>query len=339
MSTDGRAPPRRALVLGATGHIGQAIVHELLAQGWQVTATTRQSQPEALAGLGPHLTVARGDADRPGQLAAWVPGHDAVFDAAAPYPVHLFVTSGDTAQAPLAQARQRTAALLDAVGRAGAVLAYVSSFTTLPRPADEGPLGALEAWARRRLHPYFAVKAAMEAMVLQAAGAGLPAAVLNPSACLGPWDRRPRELCVVPLLAAGQVPALVRQPLNVIDVRDVARAARLALEQRLFGQPIALAGHDSRSDQLAAQVCRLAGVAAPRRRWPARLVAGGMLSIEAGWAMLGWPSPVPALGSLLVLEGHAMPPSEAQRRLGVLPRPLADTLRDALAWYRRIGYC
>jgi nucleoside-diphosphate-sugar epimerase len=48
---------------------------------------------------------------------------------------------------------------------------------------------------------------------------------------------------------------------------------------------------------------------------------------------------LPAIGPLLVLDGYPMAPSADQRALGVLPRPLDDTLRDAIAWYRRIGYC
>ena len=328
---------RRALVLGATGHIGQAITRELLAHGWRVTAATRQVRAPALADL--DLAVACGDADAPGQLAAWVPGHEVVFDAAAPYPMNLFVRADEADRAPLAHAQRRVSDLLQAVGRAGAVLAHVSSYTTLPRPAGEGALAALEARARQRLHPYFAVKAAMQAQVLQAARQGLSAVVLNPTACMGPWDRRPRDLCVVPLLLTAQVPALVSQALNVIDVRDVALAARLAVEQQRFGEPILLAGHDTRTDSLALRVCQLAGVAPPRRRLPARLAAGAMLSTEAGWALLGRPSPVPALGSLLVLDGYPMQPGTVQRSLGVVPRPLDDTLRDAIAWYRSIGWC
>lgn len=331
------SPSRRALVLGATGHIGQAITRELLAHGWRVTATTRQPRAAALVDL--DVTVACGDADRPGQLAEWVRGHEAVFDAAAPYPLNLFSRADGAARAPLQQAQRRMHALLDAVGREGATLAHVSSFTALPRPAGEGPFGALESRARHRLHPYFAVKAAMQTQVLDAARGGLHAVVLNPAACMGPWDRRARELCTVPLLLTSQVPVMVSQPLNVIDVRDVARAARLAVEQKRCGEPIPLAGHDTRTDLLARRVCELAGVPPPRRRMPVRLAAGAMLAAEAGWALLGRPSPVPALGSLLLLEGHPMQPSAQQLAMAVLPRALEETLRDSIAWYRSIGYC
>jgi dihydroflavonol-4-reductase len=329
--------PEQALVLGATGHIGNAIARDLLHHRYRVTAVTRQRRPEALADLA--VEIVRGDADRPGQVAAWVRGHDLVIDAAAPYPVNLFVAATPDERAPLEYARRRMGTLLDAVSRDGATLGYVSAFTTLPRPDSEGMLAAIEARARRLVHPYFIVKAAMEEMVLEAARGGLRAAIVNPTACIGPWDRRPRELCVVPLLMTGQVPAMVARVVNVIDVRDVAAAVRAALEQHRFGTPIPLAGHDSRTDALAARVCDLAGVPAPRLQVSARLAAGAALWAEAAWAFVGRPSPLPTIGLLLILDGYPMQPSAEQRALGALPRPLDETLRDSIAWYRRLGYC
>jgi dihydroflavonol-4-reductase len=324
-------------VLGATGHIGNAIARDLLDHGYRVTAVTRQQRPEALADLA--VEIVRGDADRPGQFAAWVRGHDLVIDAAAPYPLNLFVAGEPAERAPLDYARRRMGTLLDAVSRYGAALAYISAFTTLPRPVSEGMLAAIEARTRRLVHPYFMVKATMEEMVLEAARDGLRVAILNPTACIGPWDRRRRELCVVPLLMNGQVPAMVARVVNVIDVRDVAAAVRAALEQHRFGTPIPLAGHDSRTDALAARVCDLAGVPAPRLQVSARVAAGAALWAEAAWAFVGRPSPLPTIGLLLILDGYPMRPSAEQRALGALPRPLDETLRDSIAWYRHLGYC
>jgi dihydroflavonol-4-reductase len=326
-----------ALILGATGHIGNAIVRDLLGHRYRVTAVTRQRRPEALADL--DIEIRCGDADSHGQLAAWVRGHDFVIDAAAPYPLNLFVPTALAERAPLDYARRRMANLLNAVSREGATLGYVSSFTTLPRPGSEGMFAAIETRARRRVHPYFIVKTTMEGMVLEATRGGLRAAILNPTACIGPWDRRRRELCVVPMLITAQVPAIVARVVNVIDVRDVAAAVRAALEQRRFAVPILLAGHDSRTDVLAARVCHLAGAPAPRLQVSARLAAGGALWAEAAWAFFGHPSPLPAIGLLLILDSYPMQPSVEQRALGALPRPLDDTLRDSIAWYRRLGYC
>ena len=331
------APGRRALVLGATGHLGNAITRELLQHGWRVTAATRQTQPPGLAAL--DVEIVNGDVDHPGRLAAWVPGHEWVIDAAAPYPLSLFGISAPGESATLDRARRRMDTLLNCVGQEGAALGHVSSYTTLPRPESEGTLVAFEARVRRRAHPYFAVKATMEAMVLDAARGGLRAAVVNPTACLGPWDRRPRTQCVVPLLVTGQLPVMMDRTINVIDVRDVAIALRAALEKRRFGLPLPLAGHDCRTDVLATLVCTLAGASAPRLRLPTRWLVAGALCAEAGWALLGRPSPLPAIAPLLVLDAYPMPPGAEQRALGVIPRPLEETLRDAIGWYRDIGYC
>ena len=130
MSADGR----RALVLGATGHLGNAIVRDLLAQGWRVTAATRQTHPPAWAG--PQVEVVHGDIEEAGRLASWMPGHDWVMDAAAPYPLGLFDNWVSGRSAAIDKARRRTTMLLDAVSCEGATLGYVSSYTTLSTPAE-----------------------------------------------------------------------------------------------------------------------------------------------------------------------------------------------------------
>lgn len=328
---------RRALVIGSTGHIGSALTRELLDRGYLVTATTRAARPSALEGL--DVEVARGDADRPGQIAAWADGHDVIVDAAAPYPVDLFLRGGSAQRSPIEHARRRAEELVEATRSSGATLGFVSSFTTLPRPEPPGGREAMEATLRRRLHPYFEAKATMEAVVLSAARAGVPAAVVNPSTCLGPWDRKPAAQSFIPQLLQGGAPVTVRRPVNVIDVRDVAAALCSAIDLGHFGTPIALAGHNLRVDDLADRICAIAGVRAPAFRTSARLAAATTVWAEAAWALVGRPSPFPALWSLLVLEGYAMEPSPRQLELGTEPRPLDETLRDAIAWYRRRDAC
>src|SRR6476661_7359033 len=123
---------RNVVVLGASGHIGQAVTRELAARGCSVTAATRRRASPELAALG--VAVAPGDADDPGQLDRWVSGHDAVVDAAAPHPLSLCVPDSPAERDPMGYASRRTHVLLDAVSRHGAQLVFVSSFTTLPHP-------------------------------------------------------------------------------------------------------------------------------------------------------------------------------------------------------------
>jgi dihydroflavonol-4-reductase len=315
----------RALVLGATGHVGNAVVRELLARGWEVTAVTRRAgTPANLAGLAAGLV--RGDADRPGQVREWLRGHDLLVDAAAPYPLHLFC-----GEDVLPRAAARTEELLATVAERGAKLAYVSSFVTLRSGRSDAGLS--------RRHPYFAVKERIESQVLAAARGGLPAVVVNPTTCFGPWDLKPRSLCFVPQLLGGEVAALVRHPVNAVDVRDVAIGLVSAVEQERFGEPIPLCGHDVPLDELAARLCAAGGVRPPLWRLPLASSLAASWWTEALFALTGRPSPWPALGLMLVSESQPMKPGLVQRALGAAPRPLDETLRGAIAWYREIGYC
>jgi nucleoside-diphosphate-sugar epimerase len=220
---------------------------------------SRRKEPaKNLLGLPVHYLS--GDIETPGQLEVWVSGHEVVIDAAAPYPVYLLPAEGDL----LLRAAQRTDALLAAVRKHNARLAYVSSVTTLAR--SRVTVAAWQVQLQRLLHPYFAMKELIESRVLAAAQQGLPIVTVNLTACLGPWDMKARDLCFVPRVLRGEIPAAVNHLINVIDVRDVARGLVAALQTERYGDPIMLSGHNISTDNCArinkcrkkvAKFCRL----------------------------------------------------------------------------------
>jgi dihydroflavonol-4-reductase len=318
----------RALVLGATGHVGHAFTRALLARGHDVTAVCRRAESaRLLAGL--PVRVCLGDLAEPGWLARWVRGHDLVVDAAAPYAFRL---AG--ARAPRAASR-RMETLLEAVAAERARLVYVSSFTTLAR--RRSPLGQAQAALLSRLHPYFELKRRMEAQVRAASRLRLEAVIVNPTYCLGPFDARPRQQCLIPLVLRGELPAVHGHPVNVIDVRDVADAALTACEREYFAEPIPLTGHNTTLEALVSAICSRAGVRRPRLRVAPRLAALAAYTGELLAALGGIQAAQPSLGLLLGIEQTWEAPGPVQRRLLPGLRPLSRTLADAIAWYDERG--
>lgn len=325
----------KALVLGASGHIGNAITRELIDRGYEVTATGRRPAPPInLTGL--EIKYVPGDLDTPGQIDRWVEGHDVVVDAAAPYP-SLLMPPAESAAASVEYAGRRTQMLIDAVHRQRARLAYVSSFATLP-DRSSGFERIQREWIRR-LHPYFAVKQRIEAEILAAARAGLPAVIVNPTLCIGPWDIKARELCFVPRLLCGEAPVSVAHSINVIDVRDTAAGLIAALEGGHCGEPILLAGHNLSVEALYTWICEIGAVTPPRVVAPITLGVIATYWSEIALGAIGLPPPLPALAPMLTMLHDPFDPSPVQSELGIVPRPLSGTLADAIEWYRQIGYC
>lgn len=317
----------RLLVLGATGHLGQAVVRHALERGRAVTAVTRQRDPIALRGL--DVTIA---CFEPGSLSQLAAGHDLLIDAAAPYPLDPCVPGTPAWQHAIDACLRHTRQVLDAARSNRIPLVFISSFTTLPRP--DSPLAAIEAAWRRSTYPYFEAKAAMERAVLTAAREGLPAAVVNPAACLGPWEFRAEGSSFVRLVMARQLPAVMDQVISVIDVRDVAEAIDRILQLKLFGHPISLAGHNLSMVTLARLITDICGAdGAPPVPIDPRIAAMAAFWTSAAYAAFSQAAPDLWRAVPLVADGFPMQPSPEQIAMGLNLRPLTDTLHDAIAFH------
>ncbi|MEY3013086.1 MAG: hypothetical protein RIT45_1821 [Pseudomonadota bacterium] len=323
----------RVLVIGATGHLGAAVAHTFAAAGWQVRGYSRAGMP------GGNLDGIAIEWRRGGSIEDAVAGCGVVVDAAAPYPVDPYLRGGPSNDVVATRARERTERWLIACADHRATFVGIGSFVTHRLRERAGtPLRKrwLSQWIRGR-HPYFAVKASIEDALLRAADRQ-PVVVLNPTGCLGPYDLKEPRLALVPRLAEGSVPVAVPDVVDFIDARDVALTALAALEQRAFGEPILLAGHSRPFSTFIDAFCDELGCAAPALRAPAVAGVPALVGAERVLGALGRPSPVPTLTVSIVLECGAMERSDAQRALGVPPRPLDETVRDTVRWYRGPAY-
>lgn len=345
----------RTLVLGATGFIGANVARDLLAAGYHVRGLRRASSDlRAVDGVADRIEWATGDLYDRASLVDAMRGMDSVVHAAAYYPVSG-LDVGESMRRAATQMRNVLAAAREARVRR---LVYTSSLTTIGPSKEPGRL----ADERDRYLPgsipsaYCEAKWAMELEALAAVGRGLDVVIVNPTIVLGPWDAKPTSGRLVTVVANGQLPFFVQAKVNVVDARDVAAGHRLALEKGSSGERYLLGNENVWMSELFQSIAREAGSHPPMADVPIRAVRAVSyateLAAKAGFEASKRLAPfAPAAAALLKrppalpLEAvdvlaHAQPlnPAKARSELGMPSRPLAETIRDTIAWFRERGY-
>lgn len=145
-----------ALIWGASGGIGQAIVHSLVAQGWQVLAAGRH--PDSLEGLTEHIFYV--DVLSAGSLQSAITSISQVADE-----IQLWVyTAGDIISQPAGEMNPQTWQPILDVNLSGAFLTTQASLPLLAKDAHLFYLGAIHERMRLPgLSAYAAAKAGLEA--------------------------------------------------------------------------------------------------------------------------------------------------------------------------------
>ena len=326
-------PGQRILVTGATGHIGAQLVRELLADGRRVRALVREDR-RALAGL--PVEEVPGDVRDPASIRRALDGVEVVYHLAA-----LISLTGEQGGRVRAVNVEGTRTVVEGcLARGVARLVHFSSIHACSQaPRDEALDERRGAADPRHAPAYDRSKAAGERTVAAGVARGLPAVIVLPTAVLGPFDFKPSRMGRVLLdLAQGRMPALVEGGFDWVDGRDVARAAIAAEHAGRPGERYLLSGTFLPVTALAELVAELTGIPAPRfvvPQWLARSVAPAVL----GWAKLTGSEPRFTPDSLLALRtGHArIDHARASAELDFHPRPLRETVRDALAWFAAQG--
>jgi dihydroflavonol-4-reductase len=337
--------PRRALVTGATGLLGSAIVRELLAQGSEEVLALVRDRERAARLLPPdeRMRIVEGDVIDVESFRAELTGLDAVLHTAA-YFREYYAPGNDP------ELMQRTNVdavreLLEAAVRAGVpVVVHTSSSGTLSHTGDGSP--AVEDTPPPAFGPkgnlYFQSKVHSEEVVRAfcAQHDELRVPIMLPGWMWGPGDAGPTSAGLLFLaLARGELSAIPQAGNHIVDARDVAfacvRAAATGTSQRRY----IVAGEWHSLAEVSGEIARLRGVRVPRVV-PARvaLFVAGLFELQA--ALLRRP-PIATRTGVRTITGDTemrISSARAQRELGVSHRPLVQTLADEDAWYREHRY-
>jgi dihydroflavonol-4-reductase len=323
----------QVLVLGATGFIGGNIAKAALEEGWEVCGYRRN--PRSVGHLqGLPIKWVQGDLNDTQNLISAMRGCDYVFHAAAFYPKDR---NPKKISAQIQSAKAEIDTVLTAIKAAETKrLIYTSTLTTISNPppgskrlADERDHYQPGAFPKSG---YYETKVVMENRVLEEASNGLDVVVLNPTAVFGPGDVHITLGGILMMAAKGYAIGWLPVSMNVVDVRDVAKAHVEAAKHGRPGERYVLGGHNYTVKELLEITAKVTGVNPPKFEIPLVLID---LLVFLGDLLPFLPLPANHLRTIKHWQGFNT--QKAERELGLIARPFSDTVQDALDWFRANG--
>ncbi len=322
------------IVTGGAGFIGSHLVRRLIENGQRVRVVERPGVDTAHLPAG--VEVVRADIRERSQVEAALQGGRWVYHLAAN--PNLWVR--DRAEFDAVN-YWGTVHVLDAALAAGAErVLHTSTESILTCAQRTGPIAEdVEVTLDDAVGPYCRSKWRAENEAMTRARAGLPVVIANPTMPVGPGDRGTspptrliRDFC------RGHLPARMDCTLNLIDVRDVAEGLTRIMERGEPGRRYLLGGENLTLAELLGILSDLTGVPVPRWRVP---YAVGLLAAywSEFWAdcVTGQTPKATVTGVRLTRRSMHFDPSRSLGAIGLTPRPVRESLADAVAWLRETG--
>ena len=318
------------LVTGATGHIGNVLVRKLLERGENVRALILPGESrESISGL--KVEAFEGDILNLDSVFESMQGIKGIFHLAGVISImpgpNPFVRKVNV---------EGTKNILRAASEKKIKLIYTSSIHAIQRvDASAGVID--ESVPYDMNNPYGAYdrsKAEATLEVLNAARSGLEAVVACPTGVIGPYDFRGSMMGAVIHGAAVAKPTLyVDGAYDFVDVRDVANGLIAAAEHGKRGESYILSGQKITVRYLLETVREITGKHFFQMKIPFDLAKFAAIFTPVYYRFAN-ETPRFTPYSLEVLQSNSnISHAKATRELGYKPRPIFDSIRDAVKWF------
>lgn len=325
-----------SLVTGGTGFVGSHIVRQLVSTGRPVRILVRPtSLMTALQGVA--FERVEGDLRDAASLDRAMQGVECVYHAAADY--RLWSRHPEEIYDANVGGTRR---ILAAANRAGVRrIVYTSTVATIAVPQDGGALPNEDTPAKleQMVGHYKRSKFLAEREALEAAAAGAPVVIVNPTAPVGPGDWKPTPTGRILLdFLNGRMPAYVDTGLNLAAVEDVALGHLLAAEKGRAGERYILGARNMTLKEILDALAAITGRSAPRVRLPHAVALAAGYADEWVARLSGREPRIPVEGVKMSRHRMFVASDKAARELGYHPGPVEKALERAVRWYESNGY-
>jgi dihydroflavonol-4-reductase len=322
----------RALVTGATGKIGNAVVRRLIERGDDVLALVRDPA-KARGWLPDSVELARGDVADPASVRGAAEGIDGAFNCMGLFE-QWFADPGVFDRVNAVGARNVVAAAREAGAKR---VVHTSTFDVFHAP-EGGTVTEREVADYPKGTAYERSKQLAERLVLEEAAGGIDVVIANPASVYGPgpWQGTGLDRAIRDAIRR-RLPATPPGGMTLAFVDDVAAGHLAAFDRGRPGERYILADGYAPMRELLS----LAVAEAGRGRVPPRLPVGmakGMARAGEAVARLIRRPPLLGSGQLTFLLWEARASNEkARTELGIEFTPLAEGVARTVRWMAETG--
>jgi dihydroflavonol-4-reductase len=326
----------RIFVTGATGFVGHHVARALADEGADLRLLVRKtSNLSNLEGIKGDTRV--GDLADPESLRIPLAGCDALVHVAADYrlwipnPDDMYRANVDGTRELLRMAREA------GVRR----VVYTSSVATMGFRTDgivineDSPVSIDDMVGHYKRSKFLA-----EQEAIKAAESGQQVMILNPTTPIGANDAKPTPTGRIFVdFLNRKFPAYMDTGLNLVDVREVARAHVLALTKGTPGRRYILGGENLTLKQILDKMAAITGLPSPRTEIPFGVAATYAFFEELITGKIRGKEPRATLEEVRMGRKKMFASSaRAQQELDFRILPVYPAMRAAIEWFRAHGY-
>jgi dihydroflavonol-4-reductase len=326
------------VVTGANGYIGNVLVKELLKRGRKVRAIVRNtSNLKSLENLeNSDLEIFTGDISDLKSLCNAFADADAVYHLAGkislmPGDRHEIYNVNYLCAKNVIQACKECN-----VKR----LIYTSTIHALIEPPSDKIINEeIPYCVSNNKSIYDRSKALASVEVLKATQDGLDAVIVNPTGVIGPYDFQISALTKTFIdFSKKRLKLAIEGAYDFVDVRDVAIGHILAYEKGKTGENYILSGERIKVSQLMKILEESTGIKAPEHYLPVNFAKFIASFMPIYYKITGIKPYFTKYSVDILLSNSCISHEKATKELGYKPRPVKDSVKDAIIWLKEIGY-